>query len=287
MVANIGRAVADEVVEIAVVEGQDRATWDAHGSLAVVEHSLEVAPEKGVVVEVKIPLQTMDPLPSLRVLTDTQPPPSNLLAMVMSSFGTRPFGPSLPTSAELDEDLQHLLAPLYQEAGEANDSGAIAMDLSFLESMATGVKEMQAWHNQKWQELKERRESAGSVDQKLKDKCLELREWHGKQSKVLMRQQEMLLMMRGDIMAHEACLADDKASPDARELEISLQEEKLKATLCAKDDDTEALVRQCPKDLEEKHGAALDAIANDSTAQLKKIAYDIDAASIAKADLDQ
>ena len=49
-----------------------------------------------------------------------------------------------------------------------------------MESMAAGVKEMQARHNQKWQALKERRESASKVDQKLKDKCLELHEWHDK-----------------------------------------------------------------------------------------------------------
>lgn len=41
---------------------------------------------------------------------------------------------------------------------------------------------MQVWHNQKWQALKERRESAGKVDQKLKDKCLELHEWNDSSS---------------------------------------------------------------------------------------------------------
>ena len=70
------------------------------------------------------------------------------------------------------------------------------MDLSFLESMATGVKEMQARHDQKWQALKDRRESSSKVEHKLKEKCLELHEWHDKQFKVLMRQQETLQMMR-------------------------------------------------------------------------------------------
>ena len=91
------------------------------------------------------------------------------------------------------------------------------MDLSFMESMVMGMKEMRARHNQKWRPLKERRESAGRVDQKLKDKFLELREWNDKQFKVLMRQQETLLMTREDVMAREARLADRKASLDARE----------------------------------------------------------------------
>ena len=53
--------------------------------------------------------------------------------------------------------------------------------------MGAGVKEMQARHHQKWQELKEHRESAIIVDQRLKDKFRELPEWHDKQFKVLMK----------------------------------------------------------------------------------------------------
>ena len=148
-VASIGKDAVEEAAKIAATEGQGLATGDAQDSLAVVDQSSKEALEKEVAVEVKIPLQTMDPLPSREVTTSILPPPSNTLAMVLSLSGTGTSGPSLPTSAELDEYLQHLLAPLYQEAGEANDSGAIAMDLSFLESMATGVKEMHAQHNQK------------------------------------------------------------------------------------------------------------------------------------------
>ena len=43
-------------------------------------------------------------------------------------------------------------------------------------------------------------------------------------------------------MARKARLADRKTSLDAREQEISLREEKLKATLHTKDDELEALV---------------------------------------------
>ena len=101
------------------------------------------------------------------------------------------------TDIELDEELQRLLAPLHLGSGEADDSAAITMDLSFIESMAVGLKELQARHNQKWQELKERHESVSKADQKLKDKCLQLREWHDKQFKALMRQQKILQMTGG------------------------------------------------------------------------------------------
>ena len=44
------------------------------------------------------------------------------------------------------------------------------MDLSFLESMVADIKEMKARHSQKWQVLKEQRESANKVDHKLRKK---------------------------------------------------------------------------------------------------------------------
>ena len=88
-------------------------------------------------------------------------------------------------------------------------------------------------------------------------------------------------------MAREARLADHKAFLDTREREISLREENLEATLHAKDESLEALVQQRTKELEDKHGAALDTLATDHAAQLKKLVEDLDAASSAKAELDQ
>ena len=104
------------------------------------------------------------------------------------------------------------------------------------------------------------------MDQKLKDKCLELRKWNDKQFKVLMRQQETLLMTREDVMAREARLADRKACLDAREQEISLREEKLEATLRTKDEGLEVLVQKRTKELEDKHGAALNTLATNHAA---------------------
>ena len=56
-------------------------------------------------------------------------------------------------------------------------------------------------------------------------------------------------------------LADHKVSLDAREREISLQEENLESTLCGKDENLEALVQQCTKELDDKHNVALDTLA--------------------------
>ena len=95
-------------------------------------------------IEGKIPLQTRNPLYSLDIVMETPPSFSNQMAMVPAQFGTGAPGPSMTMGTELDRELQRLLAPLYQGVGEADDSTNIALDLSFLESMAAGVKEMQA-----------------------------------------------------------------------------------------------------------------------------------------------
>nr|XP_040249731.1 uncharacterized protein LOC120967188 [Aegilops tauschii subsp. strangulata] len=255
VVADIGRSAADEAAKVAATEGHDLTVRGTLGSLAVVEHSQESAPVEEVVIEAKIPLQNMGPLPCSGDATDAPPSSSNTLAV--------------------------------RRGGEAEDSAAITMDLSFIESMAVGLKEMQARHNQKWQELKERHESADKVDQKLKDKCLELREWHDKQFKALVRQQEILQMMREDVAAREGRLANHKASLDVREREISLREEDIEATLHAKDESLEALVQQRSKELEDKHEAALGTLAANHAARLKKLVDDLDATSSAKVELDQ
>ena len=146
---------------------------------------------------------------------------------------------------------------------------------------------MQARHNQKWQALKERHESASRGDKKLKDKCLELGEWHDNKFKALIRQQETLQMTKEDVITRETRLAERKALLYAKEQSIALWEEKLEATLRAKDDELEALVCQRTKDLEDKHEVALNVVAVDSAARLKKLTDDLAAASAAKTDLDQ
>ena len=87
-------------------------------------------------------------------------------------------------------------------------------------------------------------------------------------------------------MAREGCLVDHQASLDAREQGISLQEENLEALL-AKDESLEALVQQCTKEQKDEHGAALDTLATEHAAQLKKLVEDLDVASSAKAELDR
>ena len=184
----------------------------------------------------------MDPLPSFRTSAGASPPASSQLALVLAQPGLGAPGSLVATSEELDGEIQRILASLHQGVEEADDSITVAMDLSFLESMAAGVKEMSGRHSQKWQVLKEQCKSANKVDQKLKDKGMELHDWHGKQFQVLMRQQETISMAREDVIAREVRLVDRKVSPDAREQEISLREERLDATLHAKDADLEVLV---------------------------------------------
>ena len=114
----------------------------------MVEHSLEDAPVEEVVIEAKIPLQTMGPLPSSGGAANAPSSSSKTLAVVplLPAIGA----PSLSlTDAELYEELQRLLAPLHLGGGEVDDSAAITIGFSFIEPMAVGLKELQAQHNQK------------------------------------------------------------------------------------------------------------------------------------------
>ena len=72
----------------------------------------------------------------------TSPSPSSQLALTLVQPEAGAPSPSMMMGAELDEELQCVLVPLHQGVAEVDDSVAVAMDLSFLESMATGVKEM-------------------------------------------------------------------------------------------------------------------------------------------------
>ena len=63
--------------------------------------------------------------------------------LVLAQTGLGAPGSSAVVSAELDEEIQHIMAPLSQQVEEANDSISTVIDLSFLESMAAGTKEMQ------------------------------------------------------------------------------------------------------------------------------------------------
>jgi chromosome segregation ATPase len=179
------------------------------------------------------------------------------------------------------------MAPLSQRAEEADHSASAVMDLSYLESVVPGIKEMQNRYSQKWQALKEQRNSASLMDQKLRDKGSELREWHGKQFQTLLWQQEVMTMVKEDVAAREARLVERPALLNTKEKDISSREENLEATLRNKDEELEALVQQRTKDLEDRHKAALDTLTLDSAAQLKRITDDLAAASIAKADLNQ
>ena len=89
--------------------------------MAETEHPSEDVPVGEAAVEVKIPLCTMAPLPSTGAVAEIPPPSSSTLAMVLSPPEAGAPGPSQSTGAELDEELQRLLVPLYQEAGEDDD----------------------------------------------------------------------------------------------------------------------------------------------------------------------
>nr|XP_020159534.1 uncharacterized protein LOC109744774 [Aegilops tauschii subsp. strangulata] len=196
VVADIGRSAVDEAEKIVASEGRDLVAGGTQGSFAVVEHSVESAPVEELVIEAKIPLQTMGPLPTSRGAADALLSSSNTLVVV-----------------------------------------SLLPDI-------------------------------GAPDPSLKD------------------QQEILQMMKEDVVAREGRLADHKASLDAREPEFSLWEGNLEATLHTRDESLETLVQQRTKELKDEHGAALDTRATDHVAQLKKLVKELDAASSTKAEID-
>lgn len=286
-VASIGKDAAEEAAKIAAAEGQEHTAGDIQEAPKEAEKIPGSVPGSEVVVEEKVPLQTMGPLPPFGASAAALQPSSSKLVLVLAQTGLGASGSSAAVSADFNEEIQRILAPLYQGTEEADDSVTVAMDLSFLESVATGIKDMQSRHSKKWQALKEQRNSAGLMGQKLRDKGNELREWHSKQFQTLLRQQEVVTMAKEDVAAQEVRLAEREALLNAKEKDISAREGTLEATLRGKDEELEALVQQRTKDLEDKHKAALDTLSLDSAAQLKKVVEELAATSAAKSDLDQ
>ena len=83
-VANIGKHAAEEAAKIAAVEGQEHAAGGALGPLKEPEEIPGSMFGSGVVVEEKIPLQTMGPLPLLGPPVGVPPPSSGHLALVLA-----------------------------------------------------------------------------------------------------------------------------------------------------------------------------------------------------------
>lgn len=279
-VASIGRRAAEEASQITTREGQGQAAGVIQETQEEAEGSAAGVTGQASVVEEKMPLQTMAP-PS------AAGPLASLLAVIPSSSCPAVSDPSALAGDGFDEEIQRILAPLSLDAEEAGDSVDGAKDLAFLESMVAGLKEVQSRYGSRWRALKERHDSAALVEQKLKDRGDELHAWHKRQSHSVRQQESVLVMAKEELAAQETSLAEREALLDAREKEISAREGNLEVALRGKDDELEALVRQRTKDLEDGHKAALDALTQESSTQLKKISDELTAVFAAKADLDQ
>ena len=72
------------------------------------------------------------------------------------------------------------------------------------------------------------------MDQKLRDKGSELREWHNKKFQSLLWQQEVITMAKEDVASQGVRLAKCEALLNAKEKDISTHEGNLEATLRAK-----------------------------------------------------
>ena len=76
----------------------------------------------------------------------------------------------------------------------------------------------------------------------MRDKGNELREWHGKQFQVLLRQHEMISMEKEDVAAREARLAERTTLLDTKDKDMSSREQNLEDALRGKDEELQAFV---------------------------------------------
>jgi hypothetical protein len=146
-VASIGKDAAEEAAKIAAAEGQEHTAGDTQEAPKEAEKIPGSVLGSEVVVEEKVPLQTMSPPPQFGTSVAALQSSSSNLALVLAQPGLGAPGSSTAVSANLDEEIQRIMAPLSQRAEEADDSVSVVLDLSFLESVATGIKEMQNMYN--------------------------------------------------------------------------------------------------------------------------------------------
>ena len=83
-VASIGKDAAEEASKINAMEGQEHAAGGALGPLKEPEEILGSVSRSGVMVEEKIPLETMDHLPSFGTMAGASQPSSSHLALVLA-----------------------------------------------------------------------------------------------------------------------------------------------------------------------------------------------------------
>ncbi|XP_040260578.1 uncharacterized protein [Aegilops tauschii subsp. strangulata] len=219
-------------------------------------------------------------------LTTAPQPSSSNMELTITHLGPGAPSSSILAGVNFDEEIDPTLVPLTQRAKEVDGSVDCTKDLVFLGTMAVGLKDVQERYGQRWQEIQEEHSSVNLVDRQLRDKGNELHKWYQGQIQSLMWQLEKLAANEKKATARDNQLTEHEVLLNAKEKDILAREEALAAILHGKDNELEALVQECTKDLEDGHEKAIDLQIQDSVAKLKEVDDNLAATSNAKANLE-
>lgn len=104
-VASIGKDAAEEAAKIAAAEGQEHTAGDIQEAPKEAEKIPGSVPGSEVVVEEKVPLQTMGPLPPFGASAAALQPSSSKLVLVLAQTGLGASGSSAAVSADFNEEI--------------------------------------------------------------------------------------------------------------------------------------------------------------------------------------
>jgi hypothetical protein len=104
-VASIGKDAAEEATRIAALEGQNRATGAIQKHRRGAEKAQGSTSGQDTVMEEKIPLQTMGPLPSFGTSAGVPQPSSSKLALVLANPGLGAPVSSVAAGKDFNEEI--------------------------------------------------------------------------------------------------------------------------------------------------------------------------------------
>jgi chromosome segregation ATPase len=124
------------------------------------------------------------------------------------------------------------------------------------------------------------------ADQKLKEKANELRAWYNQQSRILKDQEEKLAASKKEVATLNGKLTERAAQLDARDKDLAAREGALAATLRAKDEEIETLLKQWTRELEDGHKKSIETQALENAAKLKEASDRAATAASTKTELE-
>lgn len=202
-----------------------------------------------------------------------------------------------------EADTKYVVPPITitEEERNAMDDAA---DLSFLKSMENSFKEMRQRYKRHCKKLQHRVDHLEKAEGEFMPKVNEAKLWHAEKFEDIRSHEAQLAASKEAFVLEQAAaemaqaeaakkaeetngeLVQHKIHLDAHEEELAAREEKLAATLRAKDEEIQALLAKHTEELERKQGEALQAQALEHAEKLKEATDAADATGVAKANLE-